>query len=62
MNPEDQVIADIDAFIDEQLAAGEPDNGYDYDDPDYPECPHPGCCVTATHRVSVRTTTTEETP
>lgn len=28
MNPEDQVIADIDAFIDEQLAAGEPDNGY----------------------------------
>ena len=43
MNPEDQVIADIDAFIDEQLAAGEPENGYDYDDPDYPECPHPGC-------------------
>lgn len=31
MNPEDQVIADIDAFIDEQLAAGEPENGYDYE-------------------------------
>lgn len=43
MNPEDQVIADIDALIDEQLAAGEPETGYDYGDPDYPDCPHEGC-------------------
>lgn len=43
MNPEDAIIAEIDAMIDDQLAAGEPMNGFDYDDPDYPICPHEGC-------------------
>lgn len=34
------IIDRIDSLIDEQLAAGEPRNGYDYDDPDYPKCWH----------------------
>ncbi|KIU17903.1 hypothetical protein [Mycolicibacterium llatzerense] len=36
------VIDRIDELIDEQLAAGEPENGWDYGDPEYPECPHCG--------------------
>ena len=36
------IIDRIDALIDEQLAAGEPETGYDYGDPDYPECPECG--------------------
>ncbi|MEW1933099.1 hypothetical protein AB0362_13000 [Rhodococcus sp. NPDC079359] len=34
------IIADIDALIDEQLDAGEPLNGYDYNDPQHPKCSH----------------------
>ncbi|MDQ0283776.1 hypothetical protein [Rhodococcoides fascians] len=34
------IIADIDALIDEQLLKGEPLNGYDYGDPHHPKCPH----------------------
>lgn len=34
------IIDVIDALIDEQLAAGEPETGYDFDDPQYPDCPH----------------------
>ncbi|AUS33886.1 hypothetical protein C1M55_24155 [Rhodococcus qingshengii] len=30
----------IDALVDEQLDGGEPETGYDFDDPDFPECPH----------------------
>src|ERR1700754_3512296 len=30
----------IDEHIDEQLEAGEPENGFDYNNPDYPKCPH----------------------
>ncbi|OZF05231.1 hypothetical protein CH302_00995 [Rhodococcus sp. 15-2388-1-1a] len=37
-NPEQSVIDSIDALIDEQLDAGEPEIGYDFDDPEYPEC------------------------
>ncbi len=33
-----RVIDEIDALIDEQIRAGEPRNGYDFDDPDFPEC------------------------
>lgn len=36
------LIDRIDELIDEQLAAGEPKNGYDYGDPKYPRCPHCG--------------------
>lgn len=36
------IIDRIDELIDEQLAAGEPETGWDYGDPDYPECPHCG--------------------
>ncbi len=36
------IVDRIDALIDEQLAAGEPETGWDYGDPDYPECPHCG--------------------
>ncbi|AVP42299.1 hypothetical protein SEA_FENRY_73 [Gordonia phage Fenry] len=36
------IVDDIDALIDEQLAAGEPIGGYDYNDPDYPKCWHCG--------------------
>ena len=34
------LIDRIDALIDEQMADGEPENGYDFGDPDYPGCPH----------------------
>ena len=34
------IVDDIDALIDEQLDAGEPIGGYDYNDPDYPKCGH----------------------
>ncbi|OZE98095.1 hypothetical protein [Rhodococcoides fascians] len=37
-NPEQSVIDQIDALIDEQLDAGEPIGGYDYNDPDFPKC------------------------
>jgi len=33
-----RVIDDIDALVDEQLAAGEAPGGYDYDDPEFPRC------------------------
>ncbi|WP_286212779.1 hypothetical protein [Mycolicibacterium mageritense] len=36
------IIDRIDELVDEQLADGEPENGYDFGDPDYPECPHCG--------------------
>jgi hypothetical protein len=36
------LIDRIDALVDEQMADGEPENGYDFDDPDFPECPHCG--------------------
>ncbi|MCX8559793.1 hypothetical protein OS122_02620 [Mycolicibacterium mucogenicum] len=36
------IIDRIDALIDEQLAGGEPENGWDYGDPDFPECPRCG--------------------
>lgn len=32
----------IDELVDEQLADGEPLNGFDFGDPDYPRCPHCG--------------------
>jgi hypothetical protein len=34
---------DIVDAIDEQLAQGEPETGYDFDDPTFPECPHSWC-------------------
>lgn len=34
------IIDDIDALVDEQMAGGEPRGGFDYGDPDYPRCPH----------------------
>ncbi|APE10779.1 hypothetical protein BO226_17555 [Rhodococcus sp. 2G] len=34
------IIDEIDALVDEQMAGGEPVGGYDYGDPDYPRCPH----------------------
>lgn len=34
------LIDRIDELVNEQLAAGEPENGFDYGDPDYPRCPH----------------------
>lgn len=39
-NREQSVLDDIDALVDEQMAGGEPIGGYDYNDPDYPKCPH----------------------
>ena len=36
----DDIIATIDALIDEQLAQGEPVGGYDLGDPGFPICPH----------------------
>jgi hypothetical protein len=36
------IIADIDALIDDQLDAGEPRTGYDYGDPKFPKCWHCG--------------------
>lgn len=38
----DDIIKDIDALIDEQLEAGEPETGYNYGDPTYPKCWHCG--------------------
>jgi hypothetical protein len=34
------IIDEIDALVDEQMAGGEPRQGYDYGDPTYPKCPH----------------------
>jgi hypothetical protein len=34
------IIDDIDALVDDQLAGGEPRSGFDYGDPTYPKCPH----------------------
>jgi hypothetical protein len=34
------IVSQIDELIDEQLAAGEPQIGYNYNDPTYPKCPH----------------------
>jgi hypothetical protein len=36
------IIDQIDALIDERLAAGEPAVGYSHGDPQYPKCPHCG--------------------
>jgi len=33
-----RVIDEIDALVEEQLRGGEPETGYDFDDPDFPEC------------------------
>jgi len=33
-----RVIDDIDALVDEQIAAGEAPGGYDYNDPEFPRC------------------------
>jgi hypothetical protein len=33
-----RAIDAIGALIDEQLRAGEPETGFDFDDPDFPEC------------------------
>lgn len=38
----DHIVDDIDALIDEQLAAGEPRTGYSHGDPHYPRCGHCG--------------------
>ena len=41
MNANEQSLLDrIDALVDEQLDGGEPETGYDFDDPDFPGCPH----------------------
>ena len=41
MNASEQSLLDrIDALVDEQLDGGEPETGYDFDDPDFPGCPH----------------------
>lgn len=41
MNANEQsLLESIDALVDEQLDGGEPETGYDFDDPDFPECPH----------------------
>ncbi|WP_078290680.1 hypothetical protein [Mycobacterium sp. D16R24] len=34
------IIDEIDQLVDEQMADGEPVGGYDYNDPDFPKCPH----------------------
>ncbi len=34
------IIDRIDELIDQQLAAGEPEQGYDFNDQTYPKCPH----------------------
>lgn len=37
---EQSLLGRIDALVDEQLDGGEPETGYDFDDPDFPGCPH----------------------
>jgi hypothetical protein len=37
------LVDDIDALVDDQLAGGEPETGYDFDDPTFPDCPHSWC-------------------
>ncbi|SIC55762.1 Uncharacterised protein [Mycobacteroides abscessus subsp. abscessus] len=34
------IIDQIDALVDEQMAGGEPIGGFDYNDPYFPKCPH----------------------
>jgi len=38
MSDAQRVIDDIDALVDEQIAAGEAPGGYDYNDPEFPRC------------------------
>jgi len=40
VNDSRNIIDEIDALVDEQMAGGEPVGGYDYGDPHYPRCPH----------------------
>lgn len=40
---EDAVLDAIDELVDEQMAGGEPETGYDFNDPTYPKCPNPWC-------------------
>lgn len=41
MNANEQsLLGRIDALVDEQLDGGEPETGFDFDDPDFPDCPH----------------------
>lgn len=37
---EQSLLDRIDALVDEQLDGGEPETGYDFDDPNFPGCPH----------------------
>ncbi|OHU38211.1 hypothetical protein [Mycobacteroides chelonae] len=34
------IIDEIDQLVDEQMAGGEPVGGFDYNDPEFPKCPH----------------------
>lgn len=36
------IVDEIDALVDEQLAGGEPRTGFDFGDPTFPDCPHCG--------------------
>lgn len=39
-DPTRSLLDRIDALVDGQLDGGEPETGYDFDDPDFPVCPH----------------------
>lgn len=43
MMPERDIVDEIDELVDAQMAGGEPETGYDFDDPTFPECPHSWC-------------------
>ncbi|MGW6422586.1 hypothetical protein ACWF82_07910 [Nocardia sp. NPDC055053] len=41
--PVRRLLDEIDELVEESLRDGEPQVGYDYDDPTYPDCPNPYC-------------------
>jgi hypothetical protein len=40
---ERDIVDAIDELVDTQMAGGEPETGYDFDDPTFPDCPHSWC-------------------
>ncbi|MFF2556551.1 hypothetical protein ACFVUS_36475 [Nocardia sp. NPDC058058] len=43
VDPVRRLLDEIDALVEDSMRDGEPETGYDFDDPTYPECPNPYC-------------------
>ncbi|MEV6069120.1 hypothetical protein AB0L82_21435 [Nocardia sp. NPDC052001] len=43
VDPVLRLLDEIDALVEDSMRDGEPETGYDFDDPTYPDCPNPHC-------------------